>query len=77
MNVFRDPSTMAEMLHGAGVPPQLMPELSAQLAGVSNFRAMYHRGFNQDDGDRYGSAMPLVQALHRRIEELQTSGASR
>ncbi len=77
MNVFRDPEAMGTMLHGAGVPPELMPALSSQLAGVSNFRAMYHKGFNQDDGDRYGPAMPLVQALHRRIEELQTSGASR
>jgi 5,5'-dehydrodivanillate O-demethylase len=77
MNVFRDPSAMDSMLHGAGVPPQAMPALSPQLAGVSNFRAMYHRGFNQDDGDRYGPAMPLVQALHRRIEELQTSRAGR
>jgi 5,5'-dehydrodivanillate O-demethylase len=36
---------------------------------------MYHRGFFNDDADRYGPALELVKDLHRRIEEFETARA--
>jgi 5,5'-dehydrodivanillate O-demethylase len=78
MNVFRDPAIAEQILHGSGDEPSAFGDSpSGSLAAVGGFRALYHKGFAIDDGDRYGPAVPLIQALHRRIEELQTSGASR
>ena len=41
----------------------------ASDSAVGGFRANYHKGFVLDDVDRYGSAVPLIQELHRRIAE--------
>jgi 5,5'-dehydrodivanillate O-demethylase len=32
---------------------------------------MYHKGFANDDADRYGPAIELVKELHRSIEEAE------
>jgi 5,5'-dehydrodivanillate O-demethylase len=75
MNVFRDDTNMGEMLHGAGAPPEDYLEAiragrtMVSSSGVGGFRANYHKGFVLDDADRYGSAVPLIQELHRRIAE--------
>ena len=42
---------------------------AAMQAESLRYRGFYHKGFNLDDMDRYGPAMPLIQDLHRRIEE--------
>ena len=35
---------------------------------------MYHKGFGNDDVDRYGPALELVKDLHRRIEAAELAG---
>jgi 5,5'-dehydrodivanillate O-demethylase len=66
MNFFRtDPG----VLHGSG----MIPEQQVQVA--QNYRRMYHKGFSNDDADRYGPAIGLVQELHRRIEAMEMQAA--
>jgi 5,5'-dehydrodivanillate O-demethylase len=36
---------------------------------------MYHKGFAVDDADRYGPAVPLIQEVHQKLEELQLAKA--
>ena len=43
------------------------------LAGA--YRKMYHKGFGNDDVDRYGPVLELVKDLHRRIEAASLAGA--
>jgi len=79
MNVFRSEAEVGEMLHGSGKPPEYdltggrMDPLGQPT--TVTFRAQYHKGFQMDDADRYGPAIPLVQELHRHIEELRLAGA--
>jgi 5,5'-dehydrodivanillate O-demethylase oxygenase subunit len=61
MNVFRA-HPPGGMIHGSGVVPSSQNQVS------QNYRRMYHKGFFNDDGDRYGPAIELVKELHRRIE---------
>jgi 5,5'-dehydrodivanillate O-demethylase oxygenase subunit len=72
MNVFRDdPGTM---LHGSGAAPGdwTSPDWATrQLFLSQGFRKMYHKGFANDDADRYGPAIDLVKELHRSIEEAE------
>lgn len=77
MNVFRDAAEMGEVLHGSGEPPtsDMFPGASGSLSMVGGFRAMYHKGFAVDDADRYGPAVPLIQEVHRKLEELQLAKA--
>ena len=39
------------------------------------FRKLYHKGFGNDDADRYGPLFETVKELHRRIEAFELSGA--
>jgi 5,5'-dehydrodivanillate O-demethylase len=65
MNVFRE---SPDILYGTGEAPDLTkPELMLK----HNFRKLYHKGFANDDVDRYGPATELVKDLHRRIELAQ------
>jgi len=72
MNVFReDPGPM---LHGSGSAPGdwTSPDWATrQLFLSQGFRKMYHKGFANDDADRYGPAINLVKELHRSIEEAE------
>ena len=66
MNFFRtDPG----VLHGSGMVPEQQVQVS------QNYRRMYHKGFSNDDADRYGPAIGLVQELHRRIEAAEMQAA--
>jgi 5,5'-dehydrodivanillate O-demethylase len=40
------------------------------------FRKYYHRGFGNDDADRYGPIFETVKELHHRIEEYELAQAS-
>jgi 5,5'-dehydrodivanillate O-demethylase oxygenase subunit len=40
------------------------------------FRKYYHRGFGNDDADRYGPIFDLVKDLHRCIEEFELAQAA-
>ncbi|MDE3075554.1 MAG: Rieske 2Fe-2S domain-containing protein [Chloroflexota bacterium] len=70
MNVFRDRAAMGDMLHGGGATP------AGQEGRLgSTFRSQYHKGFIMDDVDRYGPAAPLIQQLHRGVEEAAQAAA--
>jgi 5,5'-dehydrodivanillate O-demethylase len=64
INVFE---TSPPSIDGSGRVNRENPDY--QLAG--NFRKMYHKGFGNDDADRYGPIFEMVKDLHRRIEEFQ------
>lgn len=72
MNVFRgEPETI---LHGSGMAPDGWTSsdwAKQQLFLSQGYRKMYHKGFANDDADRYGPAIELVKELHRRIEEAE------
>jgi 5,5'-dehydrodivanillate O-demethylase oxygenase subunit len=72
MNFFRDDP--GPMIHGTGTAPDgwTSPDWAKQQLFLSQgFRKMYHKGFANDDADRYGPAIELVKELHRRIEEAE------
>jgi 5,5'-dehydrodivanillate O-demethylase len=70
MNVFRDSSTMPEILHGGRWDPV------DQVAGkIANFRSAYHKGYGVDDGDRYGPLMPEIMDLMREVEAFHEAKA--
>jgi len=78
MNVFQDRSQMGDMLHGADrTSDSWTRPIGSGRVSSATFRAQYHKGFGMDDADRYGPALPLVQDLHRRIEEYQIRAAER
>ena len=68
MNVFRDPAAMPSLIHG-GDWDEARASVTGAGSALSSYRAAYHKGYAQDDADRYGPAMPLVVDLMRRIEE--------
>ncbi|MEA3087046.1 MAG: 5,5-dehydrodivanillate O-demethylase oxygenase subunit, partial [Paraburkholderia sp.] len=67
INFYRE---SPEIIYGSGSAPDYSQPLLKH-----NFRKMYHRGFFNDDADRYGPALELVKDLHRRIEEFETARA--
>ncbi|MDF2115459.1 Rieske 2Fe-2S domain-containing protein [Roseiarcaceae bacterium H3SJ34-1] len=72
MNFF--PGQSPDMLHGSGKPPDdwTAPDWAKRRLSIGQaYRQKYHKGFAIDDVDRYGPAVPLVQDLHRRIEEAE------
>ena len=79
MNVFRDPDTMPELIHG-GQWDEGESEGKSSVTGarsaLSSFRGAYHKGYAIDDADRYGPAMPMVVELMQRIEEAQKQAAT-
>jgi 5,5'-dehydrodivanillate O-demethylase len=66
MNVFRDPSTMPDVIHGGSWDESLKRDPAFSTAG--GFRSAYHRGYGVDDADRYGPAMPQIIDLMWEIE---------
>jgi 5,5'-dehydrodivanillate O-demethylase len=78
MNVFRDPSTMPDILFGGGAPAEewISPDwYRRDLRPGRNSRYNYHKGGAVWDSDRYGPALPLVAELHRRIEDARLEAA--
>lgn len=62
MNFFRE---SPDIIYGIGEPPDWsQPDKLLK----HNFRKLYHKGFANDDADRYGPAIELVKDLHRRME---------
>jgi 5,5'-dehydrodivanillate O-demethylase oxygenase subunit len=63
MNFFRE---SPDIIYGIGEPPDMSkPETLLK----HNFRKLYHKGFANDDVDRYGPAIEQVKELHRAIEQ--------
>ncbi len=68
MNVFAE---SPDSIDGCGEPSgRRNPDYS--LAG--KYRKLYHKGFGNDDVDRYGPALELIKDLHRRIEAAELAG---
>lgn len=66
MNVFRPTPAM---IHPTEEPPDFSkPETMLK----HNFRKLYHKGFGNDDADRYGPIIEDVKDLHRAIEAFET-----
>ena len=43
---------------------------------MASYRAMYHLGYDVDDGDRYGPAMPLVKELMQRAQDASAAATT-
>ena len=67
-NVFRDPSTIPELIHG-GIWEEGNSSVTGAGSAISTFRSAYHKGYGIDDADRYGPAMPEIMDLMQRIDE--------
>jgi 5,5'-dehydrodivanillate O-demethylase len=65
INFYRE---SPDIIYGSGSAPDYSKPLLKH-----NFRMLYHRGFFNDDADRYGPAIELVKDLHRKIEEFETA----
>jgi 5,5'-dehydrodivanillate O-demethylase len=62
-----------DIIHGSGAPPDMS---NPQALLRHGFRKLYHKGFANDDADRYGPALDLVKDLHRRIEEAELAASA-
>lgn len=69
MNVFTDPSTVPEILHGGLWDPNAS---RGNIGTVGQFREAYHKGYGIDDGDRYGPMMPQIINMMQAIEDART-----
>ena len=72
MNVFRQET---DILYGSCLSPYedwAAPDWATRKISITQaFRKMFHKGFGNDDADRYGPALDLVKELHRRVENFQ------
>jgi len=71
MNTFREPH---DILYGGGTPAAGWVDqdwAKQQLVSKERegYRSLYHKGYVNDDADRYGPMVPQIMDLHRRIEE--------
>jgi 5,5'-dehydrodivanillate O-demethylase len=75
MNFWRE--SPGDIVFGAGEPPKGWGTEqwanTVNAPGSQDYRKLYHKGFAEDDADRYGPAVDLVKELHRRIEEAELS----
>ena len=69
INVFRDPSTMPDLIHG-GKWDENDASVTGGRSALSSFRSAYHKGYGIDDADRYGPMMPRIIEMMRQTEEL-------
>ncbi|AZG09742.1 Rieske (2Fe-2S) protein [Pigmentiphaga sp. H8] len=65
INFFRE---SPDMIHPTGSPPDYSKPETLNKHG---FRKYYHKGFANDDADRYGPLIETVKELHRAIEEFE------
>ena len=72
-NVFRDRDEVGEIIH---LTPRLDNRRGEGRGGVASYRAMYHLGYDVDDGDRYGPAMPLVKELMQRAQDASAAATT-
>jgi 5,5'-dehydrodivanillate O-demethylase oxygenase subunit len=62
------------MIHPMGSPPDYS---NPDKLNKHAFRKYYHKGFANDDADRYGPLIETVKDLHRRIEEFEQNHKAR
>ncbi len=71
MNVFRDPHSLPEMLHGGKWA--VTTEATAVDSEAAAASSAYNRGYNlYEDANRYGPAMPQIIAMMTAIEACQS-----
>ncbi len=71
VNVFRDPATTPDVLHGSDEPPLewMREDWHTRFATAEAIGANFHRGYHALQAtDRFGPLIPQVKELHRRIE---------
>jgi len=63
MNVFHDPAEMGDIIH-------LTPRVDQHWddTGMTSYRALFHKGYDKDDADRYGLATALAPEIMRKVE---------
>jgi 5,5'-dehydrodivanillate O-demethylase len=66
MNTWPDESP--DIIYSSGAAPE--SSRSEKLLR-HNFRKLYHKGFGNDDADRYGPVFDKVKDLHREIEAFE------
>lgn len=71
INTFRDQAQMPSLIHGGAWEDRLAEGQETTASG--NFRSNYHKGFWYDDADRYGPAIPVINEMMQRIEDLYSS----
>jgi 5,5'-dehydrodivanillate O-demethylase len=71
-NVFRDPDTMPDLIHG-GIWDESNSSVTGAGGAIANFRSAYHKGYGIDDADRYGPAMPDIIDLMQRVDDFITA----
>ena len=74
-NVFRDPISMPDLIHG-GIWDENNSSVTGAGGAIANFRSAYHKGYGIDDADRYGPAMPDIIDLMQRIDDHSASLSS-
>lgn len=72
-NVFRNPNTMPDLIHG-GIWEEANSSVTGAGSAISNFRSAYHKGYGIDNADRYGPAMPEIIDLMQRIDDHISAG---
>ena len=65
MNYFHESPAM---IHPTGSPPDYS---NPDKLNKHAFRKYYHKGFANDDADRYGPLIETVKELHRAIEDFE------
>lgn len=67
INVYRDPAAVGSFI-------ELEPAIGKQSdTGVSGYRNLFHKGFYQDDADRYGPIIEQISDLMRAGEALASA----
>lgn len=73
MNVFRDPTSLPDIIH---LPPRVDERWGTDGPGsLGVFRNFYHKGFAIDDADRYGPLTGQAADFMRQIEEFESPDA--
>ncbi|HET9733078.1 MAG TPA: hypothetical protein VFP54_10425, partial [Acidimicrobiales bacterium] len=67
MNFFRSPDEVGDVIE---LPPRIG---SAPFGPTALSRLAYHRGYFQDDADRYGPLVEQIIDLSRRVEQFMTA----
>lgn len=74
-NVFRDPGSMPDLIHG-GIWDENNASVTGAGGAIQNFRSAYHKGYGVDDADRYGPLMPMIIDMMQRIDDHNAALAS-
>jgi len=74
-NVFRDPGSMPDLIHG-GIWDENNASVTGAGGAIQNFRSAYHKGYGVDDADRYGPVMPMIIDMMQRIDDHNAALAS-